>query len=82
MDKVIINPVTGERVTFLSEGADTNGEITKIQVELTPYAKGVPKHYHTGFTENFEVLEGELVVTRGSEKRTLRSGESALVKKM
>jgi quercetin dioxygenase-like cupin family protein len=79
MDKIITNPITCEKGTFLKESADTNGEYTKVMVDLLPFAKGVPKHYHTAFTEEFEVLEGEMVVTAGKEKITLRSGEKAFV---
>ncbi|MDX2360175.1 MAG: cupin domain-containing protein [Crocinitomicaceae bacterium] len=79
MDKVITNPITGEKATFLKEHAGTNGEYTKVMVELTPFAKGVPKHYHTRITEEFEVVEGEMVVTAGKEKKTLKSGEKVFV---
>lgn len=79
MDQVITNPITGERVTFLQEHKDTNGEVTKIKVELVPFAKGVPKHYHTAFTEEFEVIEGEMVVTAGKKKILAKPGDSVLV---
>jgi len=79
MDNVITNPITGEKATFLKESADTNGEYTKIMVELTPRAKGVPTHYHTRITEEFEVLEGEMFVRAGKEKKILKSGEKVFV---
>ncbi len=79
MDKVILNPISGEKVTFLKESSDTDGEYSKVLVELEPFAKGVPKHYHINFTEEFEVLEGEMMVRVGKEKKTLKSGEKALI---
>lgn len=79
MDRVITNPVTGERATFLMECAETNGEYTKVMVELAPHAKGVPTHYHTRLTEEFEVVEGEMFVRAGREKKILKSGEKVFV---
>ncbi len=79
MDKIISNPITGEKATFLKESADTNGEYTKIMVELAPRAKGVPTHYHTRITEEFEVIEGEMFVRAGKEKKTLKSGGKVFV---
>ena len=79
MDKIITNPITGEKATFLKESADTNGEYTKVMVELVPQAKGVPTHYHTRITEEFEVLEGEMFIRAGKEKLSLKTGEKAFV---
>ncbi|MBL1281078.1 MAG: cupin domain-containing protein [Fluviicola sp.] len=79
MDKIITNPITGEKVTFLKESADTSGEYTKVMVELTPFAKGVPKHYHTAFTEEFEVLEGEMSITAGRDKKIVKEGGKVFV---
>ena len=61
--------------TFLETSASTGGRRTLIEIELAP-GGGNPPHYHTNFSERFEVLEGELQVLLGTETQTLRPGET------
>lgn len=42
-----------------------------------PERLGNPLHYHKRFSETFHVLEGELSIKLGSEKKILKPGESA-----
>lgn len=81
LDTTIVNPLSGERVTFLVTGQETNGEFEKIKVELPPHASGPPLCYHLAFTEAFEVLEGQLDVSIGGKKHhsVLAAGEKAFV---
>lgn len=81
LERVIENPINGERMTFLITSEETNGEFAKIKDELPAYAAGPPLHYHLAYTETFEVLEGRLDVCVGGKKhhRVLKSGESAHV---
>lgn len=56
----IINPVTGEHITFLKRSRDTEGEFTRIEVLAEPNAIGPPEHVHPRQEEYFRVLSGTL----------------------
>jgi quercetin dioxygenase-like cupin family protein len=72
----VYNPVQKDYATFLETSASTNGKRTLVEVELAA-GGGNGLHYHTTYSERFEVLEGELCVQVGKEKLTLKPGESA-----
>ncbi len=74
--RVIENPVLKDRITFLKTSAETRGEFLLFKVELTP-GGGVLRHYHTTFTERFEVIEGELHVDLRHEHLILKPGQRA-----
>jgi mannose-6-phosphate isomerase-like protein (cupin superfamily) len=74
--RVIENPILKDRITFLKTSAETNGEYLLFKVELAP-GGGVLRHYHTTFTERFEVLDGELHVDLRHEQLILKSGQRA-----
>jgi len=69
------HPTQKDYARFLETSASTNGKRTLIEIELAPGGGNVP-HYHTAFSERFEVLEGELQVLVGSETHTLGPGQS------
>jgi mannose-6-phosphate isomerase-like protein (cupin superfamily) len=79
-ERVIENPVIGDRVTFLKTAEETNGEYMLAKVELAPNG-GNAMHYHLAFTEAFEVLEGRLNVDLDGRHLVLGPGEKALVPK-
>jgi mannose-6-phosphate isomerase-like protein (cupin superfamily) len=76
--RVIENPVTGERLTFLVTAEETGGELLRVKTELPAGSPGVPMHYHLAFTERFEVLDGRLDMCVGSKRNriVLTAGES------
>ncbi len=76
--RVIENPLIGDRVTFLKTTEETNGEYLLAKVELAPHG-GNAMHYHLTFTEAFEVLEGRLNVDLDGRHLVLGPGEKALV---
>lgn len=76
--RVIENPVLKDRITFLKTTAETGGEFLLIQVELAP-GGGIPVHYHTTFTEKFEVVEGRLDMVVAGQHVVLKAGESVAV---
>lgn len=79
--QVIINPVTGDRMTILCSTADSNGEYFRVQFDLPPGAKGSPLHYHGSMHETFEVVRGSLnmeLCEKGNRK-TLRTGDKVYV---
>lgn len=79
--EIIVNPVTGDRMTIFHPSRQSQGGYAKIQFELPPGAKGSPLHYHTDMEETFTVLEGclEMEVGRKGIRRNLKAGESVLV---
>ena len=76
LPKSIYNPLAKDRVTFLKSAAETDGAYVLVQVELAPKG-GNSLHYHTTFTEEFEVLEGTLSIELEKEVITLEPGEKA-----
>ena len=75
----IVNPVTGERITFLRTSADTNGESVLIETAVHPGGFVAAAHVHPFQTEVFTVIEGRLGVKRGREQLELGLGEVALI---
>jgi quercetin dioxygenase-like cupin family protein len=71
----IYNPIQKDNVTFLKTSAETKGEYTLVEVELSPKG-GVGLHYHKTYSEKFDCLEGELKVQAGKEIHTLLPGNS------
>lgn len=80
-NKTIINPVSGEKVTFISTSAESNGLKSVIEIELQPTGEGPPPHYHKAYTETFYILEGELSIQLGKELKILQTGETCTVNK-
>lgn len=78
LSRVIENPALKDRITILKTAGDTQGAYLLIQVELAS-GGGVLRHYHTTFTERFEVLSGRLAVMLNDEEIALEAGEAALV---
>ena len=70
---------TGEVMTFVRTGAETDGAAFVVEAILPPRLSGPPPHRHRIETETFHVLEGTLRVRVGSEHRDLEAGESIVV---
>ncbi|GAB5551431.1 MAG: hypothetical protein Sapg2KO_10220 [Saprospiraceae bacterium] len=81
MDKTIVNPISGEKVTFISTSAETNGLKSVIEIELQPKAEGPPPHYHKAYSETFRILEGEISLQIGNEYKTAKEGDTYSVSK-
>jgi quercetin dioxygenase-like cupin family protein len=76
--RVLENPVLKDRITFLQTATETNGEYVRFRVELAP-GGSVLRHYHTTFTEHFEVTDGELYVELDGKPLVLTAGQTALI---
>jgi quercetin dioxygenase-like cupin family protein len=74
----IYNPILRDRVTFLKTAAETDGELTLVELEVAP-GGGNGLHIHTNFSERFTVIEGELGVQIGKQQQVLRPGETEIV---
>jgi quercetin dioxygenase-like cupin family protein len=59
--QTLINPASGEQITFRATAGQTNGELVAIDLELPPGGRVPgPLHFHPLQTERFEVLEGRM----------------------
>jgi mannose-6-phosphate isomerase-like protein (cupin superfamily) len=77
--ETLSNPLTGEEVAFLLTAAATGGQRTVVEIRLPPRASGPPAHFHTAFSETFEVLEGELTLRVGDRTARLGEGERLVI---
>ena len=59
---------SGETITFIKTGKDTNGAFTEIICTVPARQKGPPSHIHPLQDENFEVIEGKLELHSGGKK--------------
>lgn len=73
------NPATGERVRWLLRGADTGGELVRLEMWTAPGGGVRGAHVHARSEERFEVLSGRLILESGSDQRVLLAGEHAAV---
>jgi len=73
--RTIENPMIGDRVTFVKTAAETDGEYELVRVVLQP-GGGTPLHYHTAFSEQFEVEEGQLNLDCNGRTNVLLPGDS------
>jgi quercetin dioxygenase-like cupin family protein len=75
----IHNPVTGERITFVSTSLDTDGEAVVIETTVQPHGFVAATHVHPFQSERFAVAAGTLVLKAGRKKRTLGPGDVVTV---
>jgi len=75
----LVNPVSGETLTFVETAAQTGGDYTVVECRVRP-GGGVPMaHVHPHQSETFEVLEGELTLRAGRDKLVARPGDVVTV---
>ena len=75
----IVNPASGETITFVETAAETGGEYTVIECSVAP-GGGVPMaHVHPKQSETFEVLEGELSMKAGPDRLVAVAGDVVTV---
>lgn len=76
--RTIYNRVIGDTVRFIKTGADTAGTYLLAEITVAPKG-GNSAHYHTDFSETFEVKEGILSVLLGKRIVRLEPGQRAIV---
>jgi quercetin dioxygenase-like cupin family protein len=78
--QTIVNPVSGERITFRTTAAETDGELVAIELELAPGGR-VPggRHVHPLQEERFEVVRGRMRFRLGRDKVFAGPGEVVVV---
>jgi quercetin dioxygenase-like cupin family protein len=75
----IQNPVSGERITFLQTGLDTDGELLELELELPADGRVPGAHVHPAQEERFHVLEGTMKFRLGLRTIVASAGESVVV---
>jgi quercetin dioxygenase-like cupin family protein len=77
--QTIVNPVSGETLTFIRTAADTGGELLEVELTLTPDGHVPGAHVHPEQEERFEVLEGRMSFRMGLRKITAQAGDVVVV---
>ena len=70
----ITDPTTGQTITFKQTSADTDGALLELETTYVEGGGRPPAHRHPTQDERFSVLEGQLHVRVGRERRTLGRG--------
>jgi mannose-6-phosphate isomerase-like protein (cupin superfamily) len=78
--QTLVNPASGERISFRRTAAETDGELVAIDLELPPRAR-VPGglHVHPLQEERFEVVKGTMRFRMRGEKVFAGPGEVVVV---
>ena len=78
--QTLVNPASGERITFLTTAAESDGELVAIQLELPPGGRVPgPLHLHPLQEERFEVLEGTMRFRLRRKRVVAEHGEAVVV---
>jgi mannose-6-phosphate isomerase-like protein (cupin superfamily) len=76
----IDNPVTGDRIAFLSSPLSGDGAELRLRCTLPPQGAGAPLHVHDTMTETFAVESGVLEVSLdGGRTVLLTAGEAMAI---
>ena len=79
MERIIVNPIFKDTVTFVRTAAESNGQVSDLELTLLPGGRN-PLHYHMSYSETFTAIDGEVGVGLGMiKKRILRPGNSYTV---
>ena len=74
--QTLINPVTGERMTFVETAADTGGQRVVIELSVDPDGAVAAAHVHPSQWETFTVVSGTLGAKVAGEKAELGPGQT------
>jgi mannose-6-phosphate isomerase-like protein (cupin superfamily) len=75
----VVNPSTGERVTFVRTAADTGGELLEMELVWPRPGERASAHVHPEMEERYEVLGGTAAFRIGGHQRTAGPGEVVTV---
>jgi quercetin dioxygenase-like cupin family protein len=78
-ERVIENPVSGERIVIRATAAQTGGDLLAWELFLAPGGRVPSSHAHPQQEERFTVVDGVLRFRVGGRRSTLRPGESVRV---
>jgi quercetin dioxygenase-like cupin family protein len=75
----VVNPSTGERVTFVRTATDTGGKVLEMELVWPRPGERAPAHVHPEMEERYEVLGGTAAFRIGGHERTAGPGEVVTV---
>lgn len=75
----IENPVTGEKMTFLLTGAETGGELLRIDMAVRPGGFVTGEHIHPHQEERFQVASGRITLRAGDRERRYGAGDTVTI---
>ena len=76
-ERVIVNPISGERIVVRTSGAQTGGRLLVFDLFLPPGGHVPARHVHPIQAEQFTVVAGHMRFRLG--RRTLRAGPGETV---
>ena len=76
---IVENPITGERFTFTSTAASSDGELLAFDFALKPGGAVPMPHVHPVQTERFEIVSGRMRFRVGLRTITAGPGDVVLV---
>ena len=71
----IVNPRTGQRMTFLKTSKDTNGQLLQIDCVSPPSGVKEPEHVHPLQENRFEIISGSLMLSMAGQVRPVNAGD-------
>lgn len=77
--QTIRNPATGERLTWSTVAADTDGRLVMGEMILPPGGSVAAEHVHPNQEERYEILAGELRVQVDGRERRAGPGDRVVV---
>jgi quercetin dioxygenase-like cupin family protein len=77
--RVIVNPISGERIVIRQSGAETRGELFSFDLYLPPGGHVPAGHVHPVQEERFTVIEGQMRFRLGRQTILARPGETVIV---
>ena len=74
--QTLVNPVTGERMTFLETATETDGERVVIELRADPGGAVAAAHVHPSQWETFSVVSGTLGAKVAGEQGEFGPGQT------
>ena len=70
MKRTIVNPIFKDTVTFIETAAESNGQVSDLELTLLPGGRN-PLHYHKSYSETFTAIDGELGLGLAKRKKKI-----------
>ncbi len=78
--QTIANPVTGQRILFLTSAKENGGTRWEVEWFIEPHkGKFPPAHVHPTFSERFEILAGLARYQLAGKESSAKSGETVVI---
>jgi quercetin dioxygenase-like cupin family protein len=75
-DTLNFRPAMRQTIVITRKSLETDGQISRVEIDLEPSQNGPPAHIHPGQREIYAVDAGELVVTIDGESHVINAGAS------